>query len=212
MSLLFSESPLISIGTIAAAGIGFAIKSNLVIGVSIFMLVFLLYFYRYCPVDIGSIDNNTILSPCEGTVLDIYDKHGYFYIPIFLSPMNKHTQIYPANCAVLSRTYDKTGEFAMVMNLSKSQNNEKKIHVLQMDNGAVISLTQIAGFLPRMITSDEELNSYKAGDYLGMIKFGSRVDLLIPKKSPSNELFTLDIQVGDKVSIADFIGKYQKIE
>ncbi len=210
MSLLFSESPIISAGIIVAIVAGFAIGSNLVVGVSVFLLIFMLYFYRYTHVDYGIINDNTLISPCEGTVLDVLDRHDHYYIPIFLSPMNKHTQIYPANCRVLQRTYDRTGEFAMVMNLSKSQNNEKKIHTLQLVNGTVMSLTQIAGFLPRMITSSEDLTNYKAGDYLGMIKFGSRIDLLIPKNGADGSQLQLNIKKDDPLNLGDLIGTFYK--
>jgi phosphatidylserine decarboxylase len=208
MSLLFDESPLIAGGIILAGAIGYHQDSKIVMGASVLLLLFMLYFYRYSPTLVGDVNNNTIISPCEGTVLDILDRHEYYYIPIFLSPMNRHTQIYPANCRVLSRVYDRTGQFAMVMNLSKSENNEKKIHSMQLHNGAVMSMTQIAGFLPRMITSAEELNNYKAGDYFGMIKFGSRIDLLIPKVAPDCSIFTIDIQPGMKLNLGEFIGRY----
>lgn len=207
MSLLFSESPIISLGVFTSLGIGIYFQSNLIIGFSVVLLVFLLYFYRYCPIEI-QVQDNEIVSPCEGTVLDILDRQNYYYIPIFLSPFNRHTQIYPANCTVLKRIYDRTGEYNMVMNLNKSVNNEKKIHYLLLKNGAVIKLTQIAGFLPRMITSDESLTTYSAGDYLGMIKFGSRVDLLIPKYAPDKSTFSLNIQKNQKICIGDYLGDY----
>jgi phosphatidylserine decarboxylase len=207
MSILFSESPYISIAILTLLGISIYVKSNLAIGFSIVLLLFMLYFYRYCPIDVGIINDNEIISPCEGTILDIYHKYGYYYIPIFLSPMNKHTQIYPANCKVLDRKYDKTGEFAIVMDLSKSRNNEKKIHTLLLNNNVVIQLTQIAGFLPRVITSSDELKSYSAGDYLGMIKFGSRVDLLIPDKNINTTLKLL-VKKGQSVSIGQPFAYY----
>ncbi len=209
MSLLFYESPIITLGIFTGIVAGLELKSNLVVGVSVFLLIFMLYFYRYNYVDLGIINDNILISPCEGTVIEILDRYDHYYIPIFLSPMNKHTQIYPANCRVLQRTYDRTGEFAMVMNLSKSQNNEKKIHTLQLANGTVMSLTQIAGFLPRMITSDEDLMTYKAGDYLGMIKFGSRVDLLIPKIGCDGSYLYLNIKKGDSLNLGDLIGQYE---
>ncbi len=209
MSLLFSESPVLAVGILAATALGYYLKSNLVVGVGIVLFIFMLYFYRYTPLDLGDLPDNTIVSPCEGTVLDVLNRYDYYYIPIFLSPMNKHTQIYPANCQVLSRKYDYTGEFKPVMNLSKSQNNEKKIHTLALRNGAVMQLTQLSGFLPRMITSSDALNSYKAGDYLGMIKFGSRVDLLMPKLAPDGSRLKLSIAPNDSVCIGDFVGSYQ---
>ncbi len=209
MSLLFSESPVLSIGILSLLGLSIYVKSNLAVGLCIVTLLFMLYFYRYCPLVIGDIPDNELISPCEGTVLEVYNKYGYYYIPIFLSPINRHTQVYPANCIVLNRKYDRTGQFAMVMNLSKSINNEKKIHTLMFKNGAAMQLTQIAGFLPRMITSSENLTEYKAGDYLGMIKFGSRIDLLIPEVAPDKSRLRLLIQKGQCLQIGQPIAVYQ---
>ena len=211
MSLLFSESPLIGLGTISFIFAGYLLDSKFIICVSIFLLIFLIFFYRYSHKNVGVIQDNIILSPCEGRVLDILDRQEHYYIPIFLSPMNQHGQIYPVNCKVIERKYDKTGEFDMVMNLSKSKNNEKKIHILQMNNRVILSLTQIAGFLPRMITSSDDLTTYNAGDYLGMIKFGSRIDLLIPKLAPDGTQLQLNIKKDSLVNIADVIGEYLPI-
>ena len=79
----------------------------------------------------------------------------------------------------------------MVMNLNKSVNNEKKIHKLMLKNGAVIQITQIAGFLPRMI------------------KFGSRIDLLMPIKALDGSHLQLDIGIGQSLYIGQFIGAYR---
>lgn len=78
-----------------------------------------------------------------------------------------------------------------------------------LKNGALMQLTQIAGFLPRMITSSEDLTKYKAGDYLGMIKFGSRIDLLIPEVAPNKSRIHLLIQKGQCLQIGQPIGFYQ---
>ena len=96
MSILFLESPIIGYGTILAILLACAVDSRVSIGAGIILLIFLLYFYRWSPTDIA-LDDNQIISPCEGTVITVLDKHDHYYIPIFLSPMNKHTQIYPAN-------------------------------------------------------------------------------------------------------------------
>lgn len=208
MSLLFSESPILGVGVLSLLGVSIYTESSLAIGSSILLLLFMLYFYRYCPLEIVNIPDNELISPCEGTVLEIYNKYGYYYIPIFLSPLNRHTQVYPANCEVLDRKYDYTGEFAMVMNLSKSRNNEKKIHTLLLKNCALVQLTQIAGFLPRMIASSDLLQQYKAGEYLGMIKFGSRIDLLLPEIAPDGSCLSISISKGQKLCIGQPIGQY----
>lgn len=211
MSLLFDESPLIGGTVFAIIGVSWATKSHIaILVVSAIILLFLLYFYRYTPIDVGPVDNNVMICPCEGTVLNVTERYDYYYIAIFLSPFNKHYQIYPVNGKVIKREYDRTGQFNVVMNLGKSRDNEKKLHYILMYNDAVILMTQIAGFLPRVIVSSDENMIVEAGDYLGMIKFGSRVDLIIPKKAPDGSEFVLDIEVDDCLELGDYIGQYVK--
>jgi len=125
--------------------------------------------------------------------------------------MNIHTQIYPANAVVLSHVYDHTGKFDIVTDADKSRDNEKAIHQYQMTNNAIITLTQIAGFLPRRITYDPRVNhQVSAGEYLGMIKFGSRVDITIPMYTPTSKKFNIldTIKLNNTITIGDVIGQY----
>ena len=206
MSLLFSESPIL--GSISVLAIGGALysKSNILIGLTITCFLFLLFFYRSSDIKLD-ISQDTVVSPCEGKIVKIIDRGENIYLAIFMSVLDKHTQIYPANCNVVSRVYDHSGKFEIVSDLDKSRYNEKKIHKLLLDNGGIIQLTQIAGFIPRAITSSEELTHYKAGDYLGMIKFGSRIDLEISKKSTTGT-FNIRAKENDLITLGDIIGEY----
>jgi phosphatidylserine decarboxylase len=205
MSLLFQESCILGINLIGSI---FLTNNSYLIGLYIFLLILLLFFYRHTECEIR-VDDTTLLSPCEGTVLKITRRYGYYYIAIFLSPFNRHTQIYPMNGTVISRRYDNTGEFNVVMYLGKSANNEKKTHYMLTNNGVVMSFTQIAGFLPRVISSDNRVgHRVSAGEYLGIIKFGSRVDVLIPDTDIHGNELKLSVLEGDEVCIGDIIGKY----
>ena len=123
--------------------------------------------------------------------------NNYTYVAIFLNPFNRHTQIYPVNGMVINRYYDRTGKFKVVSNLGKSRYNEKVIHYIET-SGGLMTITQIAGFLPRVLVFDDELRQVEAGEYLGMMKFGSRVDMLIPNCK-------LNLTLGDKVCIGEFV-------
>jgi len=212
MSLLFYESPLLATTSLSAIGLSAYLQAPMyVTGFFIVIFLFLLYFYRYKKYEGAGARDSEILSPCEGTVLKVYDKNpNYLYIAIFLSPMNRHTQIYPVNGTVIKRQYDHTGKFEIVMDLNKSRHNEKKMHYISMKNGTLIKITQIAGFLPRMITSSEETPmNVVAGDYLGMMKFGSRVDMLIPWVDTNGKFLQLKTKEEEELSIGDLLACYK---
>ena len=214
MTLLFKESPLIaavSVGSIILAAynkVDYRIQ-----GILILLFFMLLYFYRYEEFTPVNITNSMILSPCEGKVIKICQKmQTHTYISIFLSPLNRHTQIYPVNGIVIKREYDLTGRFNIVMNINKSRKNEKKIHYITMTDGTIIKVTQLAGLLPRMIVSDDTvpMNVY-AGQYMGMMKFGSRVDMLVPNANISGKKLLLNIKEEQNIKIGELLGEYAAV-
>jgi phosphatidylserine decarboxylase len=214
MTLLFKESPLIaavSVGSIILAAynkVDYRIQ-----GILILLFLMLLYFYRYKEFVPDNVTDNMILSPCEGKVIKICQKAPtHTYISIFLSPLNRHTQIYPVNGVVIKREYDLTGRFNIVMNINKSRKNEKKIHYITMVDGTIIKVTQLAGLLPRMIVSDDTvpMNVY-AGQYMGMMKFGSRVDMLVPTTNISGKKLLLNIKEEQNIKIGELLGEYAAV-
>lgn len=211
-TLLFKESPIIAALTIGAAILAYSQKETAVCIVIIVLLLFLMYFYRYYE-DNRRFPDNHIVSPASGTITNIIQSGGYYLISIFLSPMDLHTQVYPANSILLKSIYDETGKFGIVTDMHKSRDNEKVIHYLAMKDGTVLKVTQIAGFLPRRIVYDGlPGDRVMAGEYLGMIKFGSRVDLMLPMTSVSDTPFVLMKKVGDTIGLSDHIGHYKKVE
>lgn len=201
MSLLFKESPILGVLSVASIVTSYVIGSTWLLTICIVVMIFLLYFYRYdeCLVRVS---DDTLISPCEGKIIKI-NQSNKTYIAIFMSPFNRHSQVYPVNGRIDDIIYDNTGKFDLVMNLDKSIWNEKKMHKIITNNGDIVNVYQIAGFLPRVITSNNMPGDrVKAGEYLGMIKFGSRIDLLI------DGYIQLYVKEGDKVSIGDVIGRF----
>ena len=214
-TLLFHESPLIGLTAVALPIASYYLGYTILTAFLVILLVFLIYFYRYYEHKERHPDN-VIICPADGTITNLIIDDDKCFISIFLSPMNQHTQIYPANAKVLSHIYDDTGKFDIIVDANKSRDNEKAIHQFQLPNGAVITFTQIAGFLPRRISYDEKINhNVLAGEYLGMIKFGSRVDLTLPMYVSHNNLnqekLYLDekIKVDSRITIGNLIGVYK---
>jgi phosphatidylserine decarboxylase len=211
MTLLFQESPLLA--SVSAGSILLAVYNKAdykIQGVLVLLFLMLLYFYRYEEFIPINVTDSMILSPCEGSIIKVCQKIStHTYISIFLSPLNKHTQIYPVNGLVTKREYDITGRFNIVMNINKSKKNEKKIHYIMMKDGTVIKITQLAGLLPRMIVSSDEVPmKVYAGQYMGMMKFGSRVDMLIPNISMGGKKLVLNIKETQNVTIGELICEY----
>jgi phosphatidylserine decarboxylase len=125
-------------------------------------------------------------------------------ISIYINFFNNHTQIYPVNGLLLKKIYDNTGKFELANNVRKSRFNEKKIHTIKMKNGGEVKVTQIAGFFPRRIVSAKKENEkVMAGEYLGIIKFGSRVDLEF-----DGDISKILIKENQQINIGDMIYTY----
>lgn len=204
-TLLFNESPIIGsvllIITITATLLNYYITAF----IFAVLFIFMAFFYRHIPLTTRHKDN-IIVSPADGTITNLRVVDGYIYISIFLSPLNIHTQTYPVNGTVIKRIYDKTGKFGLATTIDKCRHNEKKMHFIKMQGvPGVLQLTQIAGFLPRRITSDNSCPvQVSANEYLGMIKFGSRVDILFP----ANKRFNLRVRKGQRIRPGELIGHF----
>jgi phosphatidylserine decarboxylase len=143
---------------------------------------------------IDSTIKNTLVSPAYGTVLDILEDTNKYTICIFLSPFDVHYQYFPIDCTVSKVVYDDKGLYNLAYDLNKSIHNEKAIHYLSTLYGEVI-VYQIAGKIARRINYFHD-RGYTAtkGEKLGIIHFGSRVDISFDKRN-----FHLMINKGDKL-------------
>jgi phosphatidylserine decarboxylase len=170
------------------------------------LLKFLIFFYRM-PAPILRKDSfDTVYSPAYGTVLETIETPQHVFIAIFLSPFDVHYQYAPVSGVVKNVTYDPTGQFALAYDLNKSRENEKAITSITTPNGTFI-VQQIAGTLVRRIsTFVNEGEKIESGQLLGLIHFGSRVDIFIPKSLRS---FRTAVRKGDRVSgSATVLGHY----
>jgi phosphatidylserine decarboxylase len=176
------------------------------ITILICILFLLAFFYRY-PIETireGNVDQ--VYSPAYGKIMSIKRRDdNTLYLAIFLSPLDIHYQFFPVSGKVKDIIYDPTGNFELAYELNKSNDNEKCIHVINNKHGDFI-VYQIAGFLVRRISPYDTINkTYESGEKLGLIHFGSRVDLIIPKA----DVFRLYVKEGDYMSGSEsLIGEY----
>ncbi len=163
------------------------------------LLLFVIYFFRD-PVRIAPVGEDLITSPADGTVAKIdptfeSSEHpdGAVCISIFLSIFNVHVQRSPIAGTVRKKFYNK-GKFLAAWNHKASYDNEQTQVTLDTYIGPV-SIKQIAGLVARRIVCRVKMGQDLAkGDYVGLIRFGSRVDLIVPAGTH------LLCKVGDKVA------------
>ena len=150
------------------------------------LLAFTLYFFRD-PERVVPEGSGLVIAPADGKVIDIrevredeYLKGDAVQISIFMSPLNVHVNRYPISGTVGYVKYH-TGEFLVAFDDKSSLRNERT-HI-GVDSGRMrVLFKQIAGFVARRIVVEaKEGDPAVAGQRFGMIKFGSRVDVILPR-------------------------------
>ena len=157
----------------------------LVFVASFVLLIFLLSFFRI-PNRTYHTGEESIVAPCVGTVVvieevqpDEYFTDRRLQLSIFMSPLNVHVNRNPVSGAVTYSKYHK-GKYLVAWHPKSSTENERHSVVYHRE-GKELLVKQIAGALAKRI-----VNYLKPGDEvmqgteMGFIKFGSRVDLLLP--------------------------------
>jgi len=150
------------------------------------LLVFTLNFFRDPDRTLPKTEN-VVLSPADGKVLiikDVFEKRFLDseaqQVSIFMSPLNVHVNRIPISGKVEFLKYIE-GEYLVAYHDKADSLNERSEIGINYGNGKLL-FTQVAGFVARRIVYDLKLNDeVKIGERFGMIKFGSRVDVIVPK-------------------------------
>tara|TARA_B100001758_G_scaffold124711_1_gene107328 strand:- start:1997 stop:2494 length:498 start_codon:yes stop_codon:yes gene_type:complete len=165
-----------------------------------------MYFYRFPNRIIKNKDNMNILSPSDGKIVKIIKERDYYKIIVFLSIFDVHIQWYPINGIITHSEY-KTGKFNLAYILEKSDYNEKYITEIKNSNGK-IRVVQIAGMVARRIVNNSKINKkVKQGDYMGMIKLSSRIDIYLPVNNVKLLVKKGDKIYGNHTKIGEWINK-----
>lgn len=161
---------------------------------------FIVSFFRE-PRRIKIHDADLVFSPCDGRVVvtEVVNENEYFegkkrlQISIFMSVTNVHINWFPVGGIVKYFKYH-PGRFLVAWHPKSSTENERTTTVVQTSKGVEVLFRQIAGIVARRIVSyvkvDEEVHQ---NDKCGFIKFGSRIDILLPENAE------LLVEIGDRV-------------
>ena len=174
---------------------------ELALVVFILMLVLFLFivsFFRL-PKRLLSVHESQIICPADGKVVVIEEvtdteffKDRRIQVSIFMSPANVHVNRNPISGAVMYSKYHK-GKYLVAWHPKSSTENERHSVVIQNENGELL-VKQIAGALAKRIVNYLQPGvEVSQGSEMGFIKFGSRVDVLLPLGA------NLQVQLNQKV-------------
>jgi phosphatidylserine decarboxylase len=147
---------------------------------------FCLYFFRN-PKRNTQINVENLISPADGTVTEIKNMTETEFIggecvriSIFMSPLDVHVNRAPCEGRIV-KVLHISGEFAVAFKKDIDKENERNNILIEHKNEKIL-IVQIAGFLARrIIPYVKETDVVKQGDPIGIIAFGSRVDIYFPK-------------------------------
>jgi len=173
---------------ICSASVLFLSNKFLIVGITLPILMILgliINFFRN-PAVISPSEENLILSPCDGKVVVIEElenpegmKGKHLQVSIFMSPLNVHVNRMPWGGTIIRQEY-RPGKYLVAWNPKSSAENEQTFFIVSK-NGIQIGFKQIAGALARRICwYVKEGDTLKSGEEFGFIRFGSRMDVIVP--------------------------------
>jgi phosphatidylserine decarboxylase len=162
------------------------------------LALLLLAFFRVPARDTGG-DPEVLLSAADGKVTAVdratlpeLGEGGFQRVVTFLSVFNVHLQRAPTAGSVVLSRYRPGPKLAAFR--AAAADNESHLTVIRRDDGEIVGIRQIAGLLARRVVCYlEPEQRVEAGQPMGLIKFGSRVDLLIP------DTFQVLVRPGDRL-------------
>jgi len=192
---------------IILSGINFILFSLINLPIITYSLLFIstiffgliLNFFRV-PVRKIEINNDHILAPSDGKLVVIENIYEAEYLnteciqlSIFMSPLNVHKQWYPINGTIEYVKYH-PGKYYVAWHPKSSTENERSTIVIASNKGEKVLFRQIAGAVARRICNYSSVNNkVSQSDEAGFIKFGSRIDVLIPKSA------SIKVNINDKI-------------
>lgn len=162
------------------------------LAIPLFVLaLFCLYFFR--DPDRRIPDGPVAVSPADGKVVHIRPVDGTTRISIFLNIFDVHVNRAPIGGKITKVEYNK-GKFLVASGEVASSENERNVVTIKGD-GTTVKFSQIAGLIARRIVCYKKTgDSIGKGERIGLIKFGSRVDVFLGPE------WDLAVQIGERVS------------
>lgn len=173
---------------------------------AVLILGFTLYFFRDPRRTPPAGAEHLLLAPADGKVVVVDEVEEPLYlkgrarqVSIFLSPLNVHVNRAPADGVIEYDNYV-PGDYLVAWHPKASEKNERSQLGLLHPSGTRVLFKQIAGAVARRIVYHITVgDTVKAGERFGIVKFGSRMDVLVPSN------VQIDVKVGDRVRAGETI-------
>lgn len=147
--------------------------------IALSILLFLVNFFRD-PARVTPVGEGLFIAPADGKVIRAVSDENSARVDVFMNVFNVHVNRAPMAGRITAMRYF-PGQFVNASFDSASEENERNRFTLTTDDGVEIAFTQIAGLVARRIVSYVAVGDrVQAGERIGMIRFGSRVDCEIP--------------------------------
>jgi phosphatidylserine decarboxylase len=162
------------------------------LGIILILITIWIYYFFRDPERYPINDDNYLVSPADGLITDISEKSGpeelrlentsFTRVSVFMNVFNCHVNRVPST-GIIEEIFYKPGKFLNASLDKASEENERNFFKVKLNNGEEIIIVQIAGLIARRIVCEvEQGQELKQGDRIGMIRFGSRVDLYFKNK------------------------------
>lgn len=176
--------------------------------ISLVFFYLIIHFFRN-PIRDVKINDNHIIAPSDGKLVVIENvteneflKEECTQLSIFMSPLNVHKQWYPSNGEIIYSKYH-PGKYLVAWHPKSSTQNERSTIVIKTKTNNNILYRQIAGAVARRICNyATEGNVVNQNMEAGFIKFGSRIDVFIPKGA-NIKVAIDDVIIGGKTILAE---------
>ena len=162
------------------------------LGALLILITFWIYYFFRDPERYSINNDSYLVSPADGLITDISEKSGpeelrlentsYTRVSVFMNVFNCHVNRVPTS-GIVEEIFYKPGKFLNASLDKASEENERNYYKIKLSNGEEIIIVQIAGLIARRIVCEvEQEQELKQGDRIGMIRFGSRVDIFFKNK------------------------------
>src|SRR5438477_9041987 len=170
---------------LALGGVGYLLHWYAAAAVLVFLALFIFSFFRD-PERVIPSEPGAVVSPGDGRVVVVTDEENAGRpgkrVSIFLAVWNVHVNRAPATGTITKLEY-RPGKFLAAMRERASVENEQNVFTLSTEAGEMVFM-QIAGLIARRVVTWKKPGERVArGERIGLVRFGSRVDVWLPKEA-----------------------------